>query len=446
MQKHQLKLMAMSAFCLVVMSCDQYSPAPEGIATDQIVEPLYDIVDEFAPIEEVLDTAVTTIEKAFSQTDMGLRSFFAEYDIVYADILAMDAAIKEIAKAGFKPNDILSFSLEDNTISQLNWYRDAKNIIEVTRQIDGTYTAKNTAPEAVKKTYIIDSTIDTNFYRALKNDGIPEEGILEMARVIGFFVNFRSDIHEGNKFKGQIVCDAYESSDLFPEGAVENCRTEYAYASIGYGVPEVKEVFSYEIDGEISYLNANGEAAGNLLMSTPINGARLSSSFNPRRLHPISKRVRPHKGTDFAAPTGTAIYAAGDGVVERANRYGGYGNYVRIRHVNGYKTAYAHMSRFTTTTGARVRQGQIIGYVGSTGASTGPHLHYEVYLDGKAVNSQSLKMPPVVKLEGTELEAYQDTYVTEARAAFVRSLAKKRWDDLQLWAGRGFNALTHGPS
>ena len=123
----------------------------------------------------------------------------------------------------------------------------------------------------------------------------------------------------------------------------------------------------------------NGESATKFLMKTPINGARLSSSFGNRR-HPISGYTRLHKGTDFAAPSGTPIYAAGNGTVERASRYGGYGNYVRIKHANNYKTAYAHMSRYGpgVRAGKRVRQGDVIGYVGSTGRSTGPHLHYEV--------------------------------------------------------------------
>ena len=135
-------------------------------------------------------------------------------------------------------------------------------------------------------------------------------------------------------------------------------------------------------------------------MKTPINGARLSSSFGRRR-HPISGYTRMHKGTDFAAPTGTPIYAAGHGTVERASRNGGYGNYVRIRHANGYQTAYAHLSRYGPgiRSGKRVRQGDVIGYVGSTGASTGPHLHYEVHINGRAVNAMTLKLPTGRKLE-----------------------------------------------
>ena len=142
-------------------------------------------------------------------------------------------------------------------------------------------------------------------------------------------------------------------------------------------------------------------------MKTPINGARLSSNFGYRK-HPISGYSKLHKGTDFAAPSGTPIYAAGNGVVERASRYGGYGNYVRIQHANGYETAYAHMLRYGpgVKAGHRIRQGEIVGYVGTTGASTGPHLHYEVLVNGSQVNAMSLKLPTGRKLEGPILKEF----------------------------------------
>mgnify|MGYP001163710680 CR=1 FL=1 len=451
MHKYQLHIAVTAAFCLAALSSDQmYSDELEQvlplieISTDPLEEPVAKPVMSQAA-EEVVEPVITTVEKSFSKTDNGLTSFFAEYDIPYADILSMDRAIKLVEKAGFKAGDTLTFSLQDSIVTQLSWYRDAKTIIQVTRQEDGQYEAKNVGPEPLRKTFIVDSVIETNFYAALKNDNQPDEVIYEMADILGKVVGFTSDIHKGNRFQGELVCDLYAPSNYFPEGSVENCDLSYAKASIGYGEPSVKEMFRYVIGDEIAYLNEKGEAAGNLLMKTPINGARLSSNFGSRR-HPISGYTRMHKGTDFAAPTGTPIYAAGNGTVLRASRYGTFGNYVRIKHANGYETAYAHMQGFATKRGAYVRQGDIIGYVGSTGASTGPHLHFEVYLNGKAVNSQTLKMPPVVKLEGTVLEAYQGEYVVTVRSDFANALARKRWDSLQSWAARGFNALTQGPS
>ena len=160
-------------------------------------------------------------------------------------------------------------------------------------------------------------------------------------------------------------------------------------------------------DSRPDWYDADGKSARRFLMKTPINGARLSSGFGMRR-HPILGYSRMHRGTDFAAPTGTPILAAGDGVVERAGPFSSFGNYVRIRHANGYETAYAHMSRFARgmRAGARVRQGQIIGYVGTTGRSTGPHLHYEVLRRGQQVNPMSLRVANGRNLTGRALELF----------------------------------------
>jgi murein DD-endopeptidase MepM/ murein hydrolase activator NlpD len=168
------------------------------------------------------------------------------------------------------------------------------------------------------------------------------------------------------------------------------------------------EYFRFEDpDGEVGYYTAEGESARRLLMKMPINGARISSSFG-MRFHPVLRTNRPHNGTDFAAPRGTPIMAAGAGVVERANRFGSFGNYIRIQHANGYETAYAHLNGFArgVRAGARVQQGQIIGYVGTTGRSTGPHLHYEVHLNGRPTNPMALDLPTGKTLSQAELALF----------------------------------------
>jgi murein DD-endopeptidase MepM/ murein hydrolase activator NlpD len=161
-------------------------------------------------------------------------------------------------------------------------------------------------------------------------------------------------------------------------------------------------------DSRPDWYDAEGKSARRFLMRTPINGARLSSGYGMRR-HPILGYSRMHRGTDFAAPTGTQILAAGDGTVVRAGRFGSYGNYVRIRHANGYETAYAHMSRFgrNMRAGASVRQGQVIGYVGTTGRSTGPHLHYEVMRRGTQINPVNLRVANGRNLDGRALELFR---------------------------------------
>ena len=160
-------------------------------------------------------------------------------------------------------------------------------------------------------------------------------------------------------------------------------------------------------DGEVDYFDAKGRSSRKALIMTPIDGARISSGFG-RRKHPILGYTKMHRGTDFAAPSGTPVYAAGNGVVEKAGRNGGYGQYIRIRHNGTYKTAYAHLSGYARgiTSGARVKQGEVIGYVGTTGRSTGPHLHYEVLLENKQINPKKLNLPSGRTLTGKELARF----------------------------------------
>jgi murein DD-endopeptidase MepM/ murein hydrolase activator NlpD len=166
-------------------------------------------------------------------------------------------------------------------------------------------------------------------------------------------------------------------------------------------------LYRYEMaDGGVDYFGPNGESTKKTLMRTPINGARLSSGFGMRR-HPVLGYSKMHRGIDFAAPTGTPIYAAGDGVVERAGRFSSYGNYIKIRHRSDLHTAYAHLSKMRVRAGERVRQGQIIGYVGTTGRSTGPHLHYEVLVNRKHVNPRAVNLPVGQALAGRDLKRFK---------------------------------------
>ncbi|MEM6555930.1 MAG: M23 family metallopeptidase, partial [Pseudomonadota bacterium] len=236
-------------------------------------------------------------------------------------------------------------------------------------------------------------SIKTSLYQDAQTLGAAAQQVVDVAPVFAYDLDFQREVHPGDKF--ELVFDVMTDE----RGKVIR-RGDVIYAALN-GKAVDKAFYRYTTPDEdvTDYFQANGESSTKFLMKTPINGARLSSRFGKRR-HPISGYTRLHKGTDFAAPTGTPIYAAGNGVVERASRYGGYGHYIRIRHAKGYKTAYAHLSRYArgVKSGRRVKQGQIIGYVGSTGASTGPHLHYEVYKNGKAVDVMRLKLPTGRKL------------------------------------------------
>ena len=188
-----------------------------------------------------------------------------------------------------------------------------------------------------------------------------------------------------------------------------------------------------DADGEENYYDADGKTAKRKLRATPINGARLSSSFGRRR-HPILGYRKMHSGVDFAAPTGTPIMAAGSGVVERANRYGSFGNYIRIRHTDGYKTAYAHLNGFARgiKKGTRVRQDQVIGYVGTTGRSTGPHLHYEVHLNGKKINPRRLSQLSGKPISKSRLPAFETRRAEiEAQRSTSETISPERHAALQ---------------
>jgi murein DD-endopeptidase MepM/ murein hydrolase activator NlpD len=193
----------------------------------------------------------------------------------------------------------------------------------------------------------------------------------------------------------------------------------------------IVEAFRFKTrDGQVQYYDRQGRSLRKSLLKTPVDGARLSSRFGNRR-HPVLGYTRMHKGVDFAAPTGTPIYAAGDGVVVMAGPYSAYGNYVRIRHTREFETAYGHMSRIATgiRSGVRVRQGQVIGYVGSTGMSTGPHLHYEVLQAGRQVNPLRVTVTVAEQLEGRDLEAFRQ------RVADIDGL-RRRLGEAKLVASR----------
>ena len=229
--------------------------------------------------------------------------------------------------------------------------------------------------------------IDDSIYRAASANNIPDPALAEYIRVMGFSVDFQREIRSGDAFEllyeqqiDQITGDII-ATDLHYAGLM------LSGTQLGY--------YRYDHDGSrVGWYDREGQSAARTLIRTPISGARLSSSYGMRR-HPISGYNSMHRGVDFAAPTGTPIIAAGSGVITEAGWYGSYGRYIRIRHNSTYETAYAHISRIARgiRPGARVEQGQIIGYVGSTGRSTGPHLHYEILVNNRKVNPLTVSLP-----------------------------------------------------
>lgn len=252
-----------------------------------------------------------------------------------------------------------------------------------------------------KKTTLAEGLIKSSLFQAAKKEKIDPEVIIDFARIFGFEIDFQRDIRKNDIF--QIVYDKYVDDD----GELQkNGEIIYAYMK-----NKEREIALYRFQdkrGIVGYYRTNGKSIEKALMKTPINGARLSSRFGMRK-HPILGYNKMHRGTDFAAPKGTPIMASGSGIIEAAKWNGAYGKYIRIRHNSKYKTAYAHLNSYArgVKRGAKVRQGQIIGYVGNTGRSTGPHLHYEVIVNGKRKNSQRLKLPSGRTLRGSDREKFE---------------------------------------
>ena len=273
--------------------------------------------------------------------------------------------------------------------------------IQLTRNLEtDSFDKKIIITNLIKKNIFKEGKILQSLYKAAINLDVKPNIIVEFARIYGFQVDFQRDIRKNDNF--QIMYEIFidENGKIFETGNI-------IYANLKLsGVNN--SLYYFDKKGSEGHYDENGRSVKKALMKTPINGARLSSPFGMRK-HPIDGFNKMHKGTDFAAPMGTPIMASGDGVVTRARWCGGGGNCIKIKHNTTYQTIYAHMKNFARgiKEGSRVKQGQIIGYVGSTGKSTGPHLHYEVIENGKKINSQTLKLPSGKILKGEERKIFE---------------------------------------
>ena len=251
-----------------------------------------------------------------------------------------------------------------------------------------------------KKIIYTENIILQSLYKSASDKNIPANTIIEFARIYGFQIDFQRDIRKKDKF--QIMYEVFldENKKIIETG-------EILFANLKLNGQD-NSLYFFNDEGSEGHYDKNGKSVQKALMKTPVNGARLSSSFGMRK-HPIDGFNKMHRGTDFAAPKGTPIMASGNGIIKKAGWCGGGGNCVKIRHNSTYQTIYAHMSKFARgiKSGVRVKQGQIIGYVGSTGKSTGPHLHYEVIVNGEKVNSQKLKLPSGKVLKGDKRKLFE---------------------------------------
>ncbi len=275
----------------------------------------------------------------------------------------------------------------------------------ITRDAGGDFTTKKIKQAQRRELVRREGNIEGSLYLSAKREAVPNSVTNQLIHLFSWDVDFQRDIRPGDQFE-----TLYEEVTL--EKDETQVKGELVYARLQLR-GELFDAYLYTPDGgRRTYYDSKGRSLRKFLLRTPIDGARLSSGFGMRK-HPVLGYNRLHKGTDFAAPRGTPIYAGGSGKIEFAGRNGGYGNYVRIRHSGTYSTAYAHMSKIAKgmKKGKRVRQGQVIGYVGTPGRSTGPHLHYEVLKNGKQINPMKMKHPPAIQLAGAELQAFKKEVV-----------------------------------
>ena len=319
-----------------------------------------------------------------------LNSILKKYKVSDKELkLVMNELKSKLKNNALKINQKIYFTInkKDNIISKFTFPVSKTKKILLTREFENNkFIATDIVTNLSKKLIYKEGKITQSLYRSAINKKIPANIIVEFARIYGFQIDFQRDIRRNDTY--QIIYEVFEDDNkkIFNTGNIIFADLNLSNQSNAF--------YFFNDGGEEGHYDINGKSVKKALMKTPINGARLSSKFGMRK-HPIDGYNKMHRGTDFAAPKGTPIMASGDGIVIKASWCGGGGNCVKIRHNSSYSTVYAHLSKFAAKIkkGTRVKQGQTIGYVGSTGKSTGPHLHYEVIFNGKRINSQTLKLP-----------------------------------------------------
>lgn len=292
-------------------------------------------------------------------------------------------------------------SPENSRMISSLWIRDQFDERALVRQTASGYEAEREPVPTLSLTHLVEGTITDNLYLSSKRAGLPDKVIIDLIRMMSFNVDFEREIREGDTFQVYFERRYAPGFDDMEDGRI-------LHVDLGLKRRPVNATLFETGDGESDYFDGLGKSTRRALMKTPLDVAVVTSSYG-RRKHPVLGYTRMHKGVDFRAPTGTPIMAAGDGTIEMAARNGSFGNYIRIRHNDTYKTAYAHLSRYGKgiKKGKRVKQGQIIGYSGATGRVTAAHLHYEVHVSGKQANPLKLKLPSGKTLSGDNLARFQ---------------------------------------
>tara|TARA_A100001011_G_scaffold9983_1_gene11058 strand:- start:209 stop:1552 length:1344 start_codon:yes stop_codon:yes gene_type:complete len=363
---------------------------------------------EFAILNDYLISKINNPYKEVKyliQNNDSIERILKKLEINANDIKIISNNLKQKKLTNIYAGRTLSLVLKklddgSNTVINLTYPINNTLNIEI-RKSQNKFIVKENILKLYKKEVVIKNEIKSSLYGAAIKSGIEPNIIIEFARIFGFEVDFQRDIRKGDWF--EVLYERFED-----DNNIVKDTGKIIYASMFVNGAEINLYNFKDGSGDIGFYDIKGKSIVKSLMKTPINGARLSSSYGMRK-HPILGYNKMHRGTDFAAPSGTPIMASGAGKIIRARWCGGGGNCVKIKHNSTYQTVYAHMKSFARgiKEGRRVKQGQIIGYVGSTGLSTGPHLHYEVIVNGKKVNSQKLKLPSGKILKGKFREEFE---------------------------------------
>ena len=356
-------------------------------------------------IEEKLEIDFTLVQKYYLQEGETFTGALKQADL-------QDDEINDVVNIISKKIDLRKLNVgtlietytksvnDKKIINEIIIYPDIEKKIYV-KKVNNKFVAGEDKKKLFSKLKLYEVEIHNSIYESLKKIDTPDEIIMEFVQLYSFDIDFQRDIRKGNKIK--IFFEMYTDSQ---NNYVKSGNINFSEIILD---DESYELYRFQSEGDefVEYFNSDGKSATKALMKTPINGARLSSGFGMRK-HPILGYNKKHQGVDFAAPTGTPIMAAGTGHIEFVGNNGGAGKYIRIKHLNGYKTSYSHLSKYASgiQKNVKVRQGQVIGYVGNTGLSTGPHLHYEVIFNGKRINPMKMKLPSGKQLKDKNLEIF----------------------------------------
>ncbi len=382
------------------------------------------VIDEFASaapaqavaeaVEEVQEMAAAALaptpERFTRQVELGKGRTFSrmltDADVSATEALDASAALTKIydprkLKAGQEFTLSVTRLGEETVLTGVTFAPEPTKEVSIARQVTGSYLAQLKNTPLQRRRVAARGEITGSLYGAGEREGVPQGIMAALIRAYSHEIDFQRDIHPGDSF--EILYDQPSAQDGTPIG-----QGVIIYAALVVGgktLPLYRVTFG---DGAVDYFNEKGQSVRRSLLRTPVEGARMTSGYGMRR-HPILGYSKMHKGVDFGAPIGTPIYAAGSGVVEQARYNGGYGKFILLRHNSETQTAYGHMSRFAKGIypGARVNQGDVIGYVGNTGRSTGPHLHFEVRVRGQQMNPMKVSMPVGRVLKGQTLDQFK---------------------------------------